>query len=114
MILNGRVINPGDLKTPITLKSRTIVTDAGGAQKAALSTIATVMCRWIGVHGSEAWTAQTVQAQRAATVLIRYRADVDETCVVTLGSDDYRIVSMDDIQARHEWLELKVKLERAS
>lgn len=113
MNLNGRMINPGDLRTPITLLGRAIFTDVGGFQSPTRPTIAIVMSKWTGVHGSEAWTAQTVQAQRAATVLIRYRDDMDETCAVQLSNDVYEIVSMDDIEARHEYLELKVKLARA-
>ena len=113
MNLNGRVINPGELRTPVTLQSRAAGTDAGGFQSPTWSTIAAVMAKWTGVHGAEAWTAQTVEAQRAATVLIRYLAGVDETCAVLLGSDRYEIVSIDDIQQRHEYLELKVKLARA-
>ena len=113
MILNGRMINPGELRTPVTLLGRTINSDAGGFQSPVRSTIATVLCKWTGVHGSEAWTAQTVEAERAATVLIRYLAGMDETCAVLLGSDLYEIVSIDDIQQRHEYLELKVRLARA-
>jgi SPP1 family predicted phage head-tail adaptor len=113
MILGGKVINPGDLRTPVILQSRAKASDTGGFQSPIWSTIAAVMAKWTGVHGSEAWTAQTVQAQRAATVLIRYLAGVDETCAVLLGTDRYDIVSIDDIQARHEYLELKVKLARA-
>jgi SPP1 family predicted phage head-tail adaptor len=113
MNINGKTINPGELRTPVTLQSRANDEDAGGFQSPDWSTIAVVLAKWTGVHGSEAWTAQTVQAQRAATVLIRWRSDVDETCAVLLGSDRYEIVSMDDIQARHEYLELKVRLMRA-
>jgi len=113
VIIGGRVINPGELRTMVTLQSRAKASDTGGFQSPIWSTIATVWAKWTGVHGAEAWTAQTVQAQRAATVLIRYLAGVDETCAVLLGADRYEIVSMDDIQAVHEYIELKVKLSRA-
>lgn len=109
MILNGKVINPGELRTPVTLQERTTATDAGGFGSPTPSTIATVMAKWTGAHGTEAWTAQTLQAQRAATVLIRYRSDVDETCSLLKDGERYEIVSIDDIQARHEYLELKVR-----
>ena len=113
MIIGSRVTNPGELRTPVTLQRRADATDIGGFQSPTWSTIAVVIAKWTGVHGSEAWTAQTVEAQRAATVLIRYRNDVDETCAVLLGSDRYEIVSIDNIQQRNEYLELKVKLARA-
>jgi len=110
MNLNGIPTNPGKLRTPITLYRRAIVTDGGGfgvAGKGAL--IAAVYSKWTNAHGQEAWAAQTVQASQPATVLIRYRADVDATCLIEKGALDFEIVSLDDIQERHEYIELKVK-----
>jgi SPP1 family predicted phage head-tail adaptor len=89
-----------------------VTVGTGGFQTPTLTTIAVVWAKWVGVHGSEAWVAQTVNAMRAATVLVRYRDDVDETCVVVLDGENYEIVSMDDIQQRHEYIELKVQLMR--
>jgi SPP1 family predicted phage head-tail adaptor len=113
MNLNGRPSNPGELRTPVTLKKRTVETMTGGFQKPAYSTLASnVMVKWVNAHGSEAWSAGTLDAVRTATVTLRYRSDVDETCVVVKGSEIYEIVSMDNIQERNEYLELKVKLPK--
>ncbi len=110
MILNGKVINPGELRTSVVLKSRTVVNDAGGFPKEGPgSTIATVWARWSNVHGSEVWAAESAQASAPATVLIRYRSDINPTCYVVKGSDVFEIVSLDDIGERHEYIELKVK-----
>lgn len=108
MIIGQKATNPGELKTSITLLKRTITTDAGGFQVPGTTTIGTAWARWTGVHGQEAWTA-TLNAQEPATVLIRYNSQVDTTCLVQLGSKLYEIVSVDDIQQRHEYMELKVK-----
>jgi SPP1 family predicted phage head-tail adaptor len=110
MVINGKVINPGELRTSITLQKRTVTANSGGFPSPGWSTLATVWARWENVHGGEVWQAETVQAERAATVLIRYRSDVDTTCAVLLGSDRYQVVSMDNIQQRGEYIELKVKL----
>jgi SPP1 family predicted phage head-tail adaptor len=91
------------------LKRRTVTTGTGGFQTPILTTVATVWARWVGVHGSEAWAASSVGASQAATVLIRYIEDMDTTCVVTLDGNNYEITSIDDIQQRHEYLELKVQ-----
>lgn len=109
MILNGKMINPGELRTSVVLKKRTITTDAGGFGQESYTTLATVWARWSNVHGSEVWAAQSVQAVAPATVLIRYRSDVDQTCVVVKGSEIYDIVSVDNIQERGEYLEIKVQ-----
>jgi SPP1 family predicted phage head-tail adaptor len=115
MIIGGKAVNPGQLDTPITLQKRTMATDAGGFEKPIWSTIAAVMAKWTGVHGSEAWTIMQVRMERAATairaatVLIRWRSDIDESCALLKDGERYEIVSIDDIQARHEYLEIKVQ-----
>jgi SPP1 family predicted phage head-tail adaptor len=114
MRLGQTVTNPGEFRTRVTLKQRATNIDTGGFQKEALVTVATVWAKWVGVHGSEAWAASAANALRAATVTIRYRAVVDETWVVSVDGDDYEIVSIDDIQHRHEYLELKLQLIRSA
>jgi SPP1 family predicted phage head-tail adaptor len=109
MKIGTKVTNPGELNTRIRLKRRSVTIGIGGFQTAIHTTVSSVWAKWVGVHGSETWAANSVNALRAATVLIRYQTDVDETCVVELDGEDYEITSMDDIQQRHEYIELKVK-----
>jgi|SRR3990167_4244732 len=109
MNLDGKVTNPGELRTQVTLLSRGITTEAGGFQVPDLTEIAEAWAKWVNVHGGEAWAAQSVQAEGAATVTIRYLDGVDMTCVVQKGEDLFEIVSIDDVRERHEYLELKVK-----
>jgi SPP1 family predicted phage head-tail adaptor len=110
--LNGKISNPGEMRTRIVLKKRTL-TKASGFQSIIPVELATVWARWINAHGPEVWAAQSAQAVQAATVTIRYRSDVDQTCLVEKGGQDWEIVSVDNIQERNEYLELKVKLVTA-
>lgn len=64
---------------------------------------------WVNVHGSEAWVANSVQAQLGATVTIRYRSDIKNNYRVLLGDVIYQIVSLDNIRQTGQWLEIKVK-----
>lgn len=114
MKLNGNVFNPGEMRTSITLQTPTITKSPGGAQVVTWTTLATVWAKWTNVHGSEVWQSQAVQANSPATVLIRYRSDVDATCSILKGTDRYDIVSPDNIQERGEYLELKVKRTKGS
>ena len=114
MNINGKPTNPGELRTLITLQAPTIEADAGGAQKAIYMDLATVYAKWTNVHGQEVWVAQAVMAQKPATVLIRYRADVDTQIAVLKEAELYKIVSVDDVQDRHEYMELKVLLVEGS
>lgn len=112
MRINTTVTNPGELNVSVTLQNRVTTADAGGFQIQSWTNIATVWAKWRNVHGSEAWQAQSIGAEGAATVTIRYRSDVDETCVVLKGSERYEIVSMDDIQEHNEYIELRVRRVR--
>ena len=113
MKLNGKVSNPGEMRTRITLQSRSVSTETGGFQTPTWSTIAQVWARWVNAHGAEAWTAASLQAEQAATVTIRYRTGIDLTCAVLKGSERFEIVSMDNIQERSEYIELKVQRMRS-
>lgn len=114
MIIGGRPTNPGELRTSITLQTPSIETDDGGAQKPSWSTLAVVKARWVNVHGAEVWASEAVQAVSPATVLIRYRSDVTTACSILKGSARYQIVSVDNIQERGEYLELKVQRVKGS
>lgn len=113
MRIGTKVTNPGDYRTRVTLKKRTVVKGTGGFQTPSLITLAMVWAKWVNVHGSEAWAANAVNAMRAATVTIRYRDDIDETCTVVLDGNNYEITSMDNIQQRNEYIELKLQLIRS-
>jgi head-tail adaptor len=133
MNLNGKATNPGELRTRIILVRRAVSTETGGFQRPLWEPIAQVWAKWINIHGAETWTAQSVGAEAPATVTIRHRNGLDATCAVVKGGslvdvlDEggevtgqviqggtvYEIVSLDDIQERHEYLELKVKRMKA-
>src|SRR5512139_3510920 len=110
MIIGNKVTNPGELRTRITLGTRTVTTGTGGFQTTTFATFATVWARWTNVHGQETWQAEALGASKPATVLIRYNSSLDETCLVQKGSDVYEIVSIDNIGDRSEYMELKLRL----
>jgi SPP1 family predicted phage head-tail adaptor len=110
MNLNGKATNPGELRTPVTLQSPTLTADAGGAQVPGWATLKAVYAKWTNVHGGEVWASQAAQVIEPATVLVRYNASLNSACAVLLGTKRYKIISIDDIQNRHEYQELKVSL----
>lgn len=109
MILNGKIFNPGELRTEITLQSRTVTTGSGGFMTPGGTTYGTVFAKWTNVFGSEVWVSQSVNAIQPATVLIRYISGMDTTWQIVKDGQVYDIVSIDDIQNRHEYIELKVQ-----
>lgn len=113
MKIGSKVTNPGEMRTKITLQSRTNVQDAGGFSVPGWVTIAAVWSRWINAHGREVLEAGIAGVDAPATVLIRYLSDVDTTCAILKGSLRYEIVSIDNVQERSEYLELRVQRMKA-
>jgi SPP1 family predicted phage head-tail adaptor len=113
MILNGRTINPGELRTPVLLAPRVVSVETGGFQRPAPDTDNQVSAwaRWTNAHGAESTQAAMAGAEAPATVLVRYRADVDATWYISKdgGASWYELVSLDNIQERGEYLELRVR-----
>jgi len=116
--LNGKTINPGDLRTKVLLAPRTVSTETGGFPKAVPTTASQVSAwaKWTNVHGAEAWSATAQGIEQAATVLIRYRSTLDESWYISKdnGVSWFEIVSMDNIGERSEYIELKVKRVRVA
>lgn len=107
-------MNPGDLRTRITLLSRSLVQDTSGFQTPRYTTVAKVWAKWVNVHGTETWAAHTAQAEQPATVTIRYRTGVDATLAIAKGEYTvtggvFEVVSIDDILEHHRYIEFKVK-----
>ena len=112
MNINNKTTNPGELNVSIALQSRAVTSDAGGFGIQSWTTVATVWAKWRNLHGAEVWAAQSIGAEGAATVTIRYRSGVDETYAILKGRERYEIISMDDIQEHGEYIELKVRRMR--
>lgn len=113
MNLRGSPTNPGELRTQIGLQSRTITADAGGAQKPAWATTATVWAKWENAHGNEQLASETVASEQRARVWIRYKAGIDTTYAVLKGSVRYEILSVDNVRERSEYMELIVRVMKA-
>lgn len=133
MLINGKPFNPGELKVPVVLAKKKFTKPAGGFQKVEYEFISDALAKWVNVHGQEAWLADAQGAIKAATVTVRYRSEVDETCVIMVGmtveevidendiltgwtftgGEIFEIVSMDNIQQLNEYIEFKVKTVKA-
>lgn len=109
-------INPGELRTSITLQTPTISTDAGGAQKAGYAnagTNPTVYARWINSHGQEQ-AENAVKSVQRATVTIRNRTDVQTTWRVLKDNEAWNIISIDAIRGENRFIELVVERAKAT
>lgn len=114
MILNGKVLNPGELRTQITLQRSTLTKHTSGAlveSWANVSSNPTVYAKITYAHGPESVSNDAMKSVSRARVLIRYRADIDASHAILLNGKRWRIIGTpDNIQNRNEYLEFQVEL----
>lgn len=74
------------------------------------------MCKWVNAYGSEVYTAQAAGLTEPATLTMRYTPKVTPTCLIYKGADlrPYEVISVNDVEDRHAWLEVKVSRKVAT
>ncbi|MEG1061909.1 MAG: head-tail adaptor protein, partial [Oscillospiraceae bacterium] len=77
-----------------------------------------VMAKWVNLHGTEVFAAMQQKLREPVTLTLRYAANICDqklTIKKELGDDDdYEIISIDDVENRHAWLELKIQRKVAA
>ena len=70
-----------------------------------------VLVKWVNAHGSEVFTAMQLELRDPATLTVRYSPLINETLLVYKGNDPapYEVVSIDNVEERNAWLEVKVQ-----
>ena len=116
MKLGNRITNPGELRTKVTLQTPTLSTDAGGAQKETWANFASnpnVYAKIVFAHGLESVSSDAsgssyaLKTNSRMTLTIRYRSDVNATHGIVLNNELWKFIGTpDDIQNRHEYLEI--------
>ena len=73
-------------------------------------------CKWVNAYGTEAMTAMQLQIQEPATLTMRYSPLIRPDCLIyKLGDPEpYEVVSVNDVEERHTWLEVKVCRRQAA
>lgn len=110
------LVEAGDLRTTITLQEPTITTDAGAAQKPVYANVAsnpTLRVQWTNEFGQEAVQSAAKNTQRA-TVRMRHRDDIltptrRTDWRVLKDGEPWNILSIDPVQDRGRWIEMKVE-----
>lgn len=73
-------------------------------------------CKWVNAYGAEAFTAMQLQIREPATLTMRYSALIRPDCLIYRLGDPvpYEIISVNDVEDRHHWLEVKVHRREAA
>ena len=70
------------------------------------------MCKWVNAHGYEVFQTMQLQIREPATITTRYSSLLlDPKLTVYKGEDQtpYEIISIDNVEERNVWLEIKVQ-----
>jgi head-tail adaptor len=110
----AKYANAGELRTPVKFTRIDRVKDADGYYVETEVDVLTTNCKWVNVHGTEVFTAMQQQLREPATITMRYSPLVNPKLIIYKGADPdpFEVISIDDIENRHRWLEIKV--QRAS
>ena len=73
-------------------------------------------CKWVNAYGSEVFAAMQLQVQEPATLTMRYSPRIQADQLIYKAGDPapYEIVSINDVEERHTWLEVKVRRKKAA
>ncbi len=83
--------------------------DSAGRERA-------VHCKWVNAHGTEAFSAMQLRLREPATLTMRYSPLIDAALLAYRGRDPipYEVVSVDNVENRGQWLEVKVQRRGAA
>ena len=116
----AKAANPGELRTPICFVRVEKHTNANGVVEERETNIfggdTTVNCKWVNARGSELFEAMQMELREPATLTLRfsplytpelrvYRAD---------SAEPFEVVSIDNVEQRGRWAEIKVQREVAA
>lgn len=104
----------GEMRTKIRFQSCVHGTDAEGYPTETWTDLfggEHIWCQWTNVHGTETFSAMQLDLTDPATVTMRYLPGISVRCRIYRESDPqpYEIISIDNVNDRGTYLELKVK-----
>ena len=73
-------------------------------------------CKWVNAYGSEVFSAKQLQLKASATLTMRYssKIKVDQLIYKVGDPEPWEIISINDVEDRHRWLEVKVHRKKAA
>jgi head-tail adaptor len=101
------------LDTAIRIQAKTTSTNGNGFPVEIWTDIIDedILCDWRNKYGVESWQAASVKAREPASVRFWYLPGVTPECRVVRCEDQafFDIVNVDDVQNRHQQIELELQ-----
>lgn len=112
--------NAGELRTPVFFMTIERGTDDEGFPKELEVNVfgdgVPARVKWVNAHGTDVFTAMQLKLREPATITMRYSPKIRADLIVYKGSDPkpYEIISIDDVEERHRWMEIRVQRKVAA
>ena len=112
--------DPGAMRTKIRVMKLIDGRNGNGYRTATFVNVledgGVIPCKWVHEHGKEVFAARQLGLSDPATLTLRYHPDIVPTCEIYKGDDPapYEIISINDVEDRHAWLEIKVSRKVAT
>lgn len=134
----SKAANAGELRTPVYFMKIDRQTDDDGFPKENEVNVfgkgKSVLVKWVNAHGSEVFTAMQLELKEPATLTMRYSSLINEKLVAYKAKEyedalkagnannirqeleraAYEVISVDNVECRNLWLELKVQRKVAA
>lgn len=107
--------NAGELRTPVFFMRVDRADDDEGYSAQQKANVfgpgKVVRVKWVNAHGSDAFIALQMKLREPATITCRYSPKITPELLVYRSSDPkpYEIISIDNVEERNQWLEIKVQ-----
>lgn len=102
--------NIQQMSTSITIQNRVETIDRGKSTISYVPAIPpTAFCNWKTKGGTELTGENSVTVLDTAELIMWYRSDITETSKIFLGSKEYKVMSIENVEQRNQYLIVKVK-----
>lgn len=105
--------NAGELRTQVNFFSLTKTVDADGYPAEVETNVfgAPAYCKCVNAHGNEVFESMSLNLREPATLTMRYSPLINAKLkVYRVGDNDpYEIISIDNVEQRNAWLEIKIQ-----
>lgn len=99
----------GQLRHRVTIQSKTTVRDKEGFEAEVWTDVTTVWAAVEPLRGREYFAAAAVHAENTVRIRMRYRSGVTPEMRVKYGTRLFDIISVIDVDERHQELQVMVK-----
>jgi SPP1 family predicted phage head-tail adaptor len=103
----GCKFSPGDFKQRIIIQSQSEVQDDTGAMTTVWSTLYTIWCKIVPVHGNEALISQRIDALDIYNITARYIPGVSEKHRILYAARIFQIKSLINVEELSEFMSIK-------